>query len=332
MAIEAKDQWKRKVGRALKRPANLITGSVAVAASAVLWNPLPLILWGLGAGAYALFGSGEGLERAAREQERQEAIARAVAERKALREALDTSLSMPPIIDWIRSREMADYREIYRRLEGSREKVSRVLAGRKDEALGGLEILDQLDYLLGAYLSFVRERIVYLGILSHFRADEASSPPPVPTRMKSGGRNPGLSVVPSRPATMLPTIEGRLEEIAEKIALLRQKAQDEPATARTREWHIGILEKQRELLVECRKRDQYVEAQLAAFPDVFDVIVGRVGASQFSATEMASYMGAVVEQVEESERFVASLKPAMDELVGGLDPAAQGALTSMASR
>ncbi|HEX4954277.1 MAG TPA: hypothetical protein VF017_12875 [Thermoanaerobaculia bacterium] len=331
MAIEAKDQWKRKVGRALKRPANLISGSLAVAASAALWNPLPLILWGLGAGAYALFGSGEGLERAAREEERKQAIARAVAERKALREALDTSLSMPPIIDWIRSREMPDYREIYRRLEASREKVSRVLAARKDEALGGLEILDQLDYLLGAYLSFVRERIVYLGILSHFGVDETPPPPPpVPTRVKTGGR--GLSVVPSRPASRLPTIEGRLEEIAEKIALLRQKAQEEPATARTREWHMGILEKQRELLVECQKRDQYVEAQLAAFPDVFDVIVGRVGASQFSATEMASYMGAVVEQVEESERFVASLKPAMDELVGGLDPAAQGALSSIGSR
>ena len=62
-------------------------------------------------------------------------------------------------------------------------------------------------------------------------------------------------------------------------------------------------------------------AQLGAFTDVFEVILGRVSASQFSATEVASYMGAVVEQVVETERFVASLRPAMDQLVGGMSPA-----------
>ncbi|HEV2847096.1 MAG TPA: hypothetical protein VG477_19725, partial [Thermoanaerobaculia bacterium] len=75
-----------------------------------------------------------------------------------------------------------------------------------------------------------------------------------------------------------------------------------------------------ELLLECQKRDQLVVAQLGAFSDVFEVILGRVSASQFSATEVSSYMSSVVEQVVETERFVDSLRPAMDELLG-MEPA-----------
>ena len=63
-------------------------------------------------------------------------------------------------------------------------------------------------------------------------------------------------------------------------------------------------------------------AQLGAFSDVFEVILGRVSASQLSATEVASYMGTVVEQVLETERFVESLRPAMDELLVGAAPVA----------
>ena len=103
-----------------------------------------------------------------------------------------------------------------------------------------------------------------------------------------------------------------------KIQLLQELAKKEPATARTRQWHIGILEKQRDLLLECQKRDQCVVAQLGAFSDVFEVILGRVSASQFSATEVASYMGTVVDQIVETERFLDTLKPAMTELMGGV--------------
>jgi hypothetical protein len=126
----------------------------------------------------------------------------------------------------------------------------------------------------------------------------------------------------------LPSVEQRLQEIDAKIAKLKELAQKEPATARTREWHAGILQKQHELLLECQKRDQCVVAQLGAFQDVFEVILGRVSASQFSATEIAAYMGSVVSQIEETERFVASMKPAMDELMVGIDPALSRLSTS----
>ncbi|HEY0990307.1 MAG TPA: hypothetical protein VGD80_24815 [Kofleriaceae bacterium] len=40
--------WTLHFRRALASPGNLIAGAAAVLASAVTWNPLPLILFGLG--------------------------------------------------------------------------------------------------------------------------------------------------------------------------------------------------------------------------------------------------------------------------------------------
>ena len=111
----------------------------------------------------------------------------------------------------------------------------------------------------------------------------------------------------------------RLAEVDEKTRQIRDLAAREPATARTREFHFGILQKQRELLLDCHKRDQCVVAQLGAFSDAFEVIHGRLSAAQFSATEVASYMSQLVEQIVETERFVETLRPSMDGLMGGLD-------------
>ena len=118
----------------------------------------------------------------------------------------------------------------------------------------------------------------------------------------------------------LPSLEKRLSEVGEKIRQIRELATREPATARTREFHIGILEKQRELLLDCHKRDQCVVAQLGAFSDAFEVIHGRLSASQFNATEVASYMSSLVEQIVETERFVETLRPSIDGLMVGMDP------------
>ncbi len=73
------------------------------------------------------------------------------------------------------------------------------------------------------------------------------------------------------------------------------------------------------LLLDCHKRDQCVVAQLGAFSDAFEVIHGRLSASQFSATEVASYMSQLVEQIVETERLVETLRPSMDGLMGGLE-------------
>jgi hypothetical protein len=347
MPLDAKSLWKKSLRRAAVSPGNVISGAVALAASAALWNPLPMILWGLGSTGWTVFAStGKSLQNRILEEEQREKEAQVAAQREALRQKVEASLNDPQVAGWVRRGTLPDYMQIFRRLMDLREKVARLLKERSQMdpfADGG--VLQQMDYMLAAYLNFVRERLVYVYILANLRAGgngggegeeapaksgaaSATPPPPPPAGFAANrwervsrpkGQAKPAAEAPAGPAP--PSVDQRLEEIEGKIARLKELAKKEPATARTREWHIGILEKQRELLLECQKRDQCVVAQLGAFLDVFEVILGRVSASQFSATEIAAYMGSVVSQIEETERFVASMQPAMDELMGGLDPA-----------
>ncbi len=341
--MDAKELFTRSLKKAALHQGNLITGAISLAASAALANPLPLILWGLGATGWTVMAStGKKYQQQILEEERRAREAKVDADREALRQKVETSLREPPLSVWTHRGLLPDYMKAYFRLIEVRDRVARVLRERAQPDGG---ILQQLNYMLTAYLHFVRERVIYLHILSNIRpgADAPATPggssgaggrsaiPPPPPAGLSPGRweritrsKPSSKGQTSAPAehvpSGLPSIELRLSEIDEKVARLRALAEKEPATARTRQWHIGILEKQRELLLECQKRDQTVVAQLGAFADVFEVILGRVSASQFSATEIASYMGSVVEQIEETERFVESMRPAMEELMGGLEP------------
>ncbi|MES1242726.1 MAG: hypothetical protein ABUT39_14010 [Acidobacteriota bacterium] len=340
--LDAKTIWRKSVKMAISSPTNVVSGAVAVAASAAFWNPLPLLLWGIGATGWTIFAStGQSIQKKIEAEEAQERAAEIAARREALRQKVEVSLNEPPVGLWVRRGTIPDYMQAYRRLSDLRDKAARVLQERAAAETfadaGG--VLDQMDYMLTAYLNFVRERLVYVYILANLRASSggqddssaripAASPPPPPAGFAANRwervtkTKPAPVKTPDPPApSSLPSVEQRLQEIDAKIARLKELAQKEPATARTREWHAGILQKQRELLLECQKRDQCVVAQLGAFQDVFEVILGRVSASQFSATEIAAYMGSVVSQIEETERFVASMKPAMDELMVGIDPA-----------
>ena len=348
-SLDAKTIWRKSVKLAIASPGNVISGAVAVAASAAFWNPLPILLWGIGATGWTVFAStGQSIQKKIEAEEAQEREAKIAAEREALRQKVEVSLNEQPVGAWVRRGLIPDYMQAYRLLVDLRDKVARILKDRADmEAFvdaGG--VLPQMDYMLTAFLNFVRERLVYVYILANLRAssgqEESSAglpqgtavaggtpPPPPPAGFAANRwervaktRTPGAKAA-AEPAgsNSLPSVDQRLQEIDAKIARLKELAKKEPATARTREWHVGILQKQHELLLECQKRDQCVVAQLGAFQDVFEVILGRVSASQFSATEIAAYMGSVVSQIEETERFVASMQPAMDELMGGLDPA-----------
>jgi hypothetical protein len=335
MPIDKRTLLKKSIAKALQSQGNIVAGAISLAASAVLANPLPLILWGLGAtGWVTLASTGNRFIRQIEDEERRDAELKAEKDREILRQKVEAACSENPIANWARAAAMPDYMAVYRRLADIRGRVAKVLGDRDDlDAVSKSGILQQLGYMLSAYLNFVRERIAYLQILTSIRpgADTPNLTPAPPVAAASPEKRRGIQIqiqpqAPSaRPfqsvASPLPSVEKRLAEIDDKVKQLQVLAQQEPATARTREFHIGILQKQRDLLLECQKRDQCVVAQLGAFSDVFEVILGRVSASQLSATEVASYMGTVVEQVAETERFVASLRPAMDELMGGLIPA-----------
>src|SRR3954447_7490807 len=335
MPIDTQTLLKKSIAKAIQSPGNLVGGAVCLAASAVMWNPLPLILWGLAAtGWVSMAATGNRYIKQIEDEQRRSEQAKADKDREVLRQKVEALLADPAVAQWTRAGLVPDYMASYRRLAEIRGRVTQVLADRTDlDELTKAGILQQLGYMLTAYLSFVRERVAHLQPLPAMRpaSDSFSDEPvpaavaPLPQTAQTSSVRPGLRpqvlrpLAASRPVA-LPSVEKRLAEVDAKCQALKDLAEKEPATARTRQWHIGILEKQRDLLLECQKRDQMVVAQLGAFTDVFEVILGRVSASQFSATEVASYMGAVVEQVVETERFVDSLRPAMDQLVGGMGP------------
>ena len=338
--MDPKTLWQKSMTRAAKAPGNVISGAVSLAASAALWNTLPLILWGLGSTGWVLFAStNKGYHKKILDEEKQAKERQTEAERMAMMQKVEGLLLEPPLAGWVRRGLVPDYMQVYRRLVEIRDRVGRILRERSEvEAVTESGILQQLDYMLSAYLQFVRDRINYLQILSNIRpGGDTPGPPSAPVRQgaavppppppgfapnrwqRVSVKKPGAEAQETgQQAAAPPNIDQRLAEIETKVARLHELAEKEPATARTREWHISILEKQRELLVDCQNRDQCVVAQLGAFPDVFQVILGRVSAAQFSATEIASYMGSVVEQIEETERFVESLRPSVDQLMGDM--------------
>jgi hypothetical protein len=324
--VDPRSLVKKSIARAATSPGNLISGAVSLAASAALWNPLPLILWGLGStGWLVMASSSEKLRKEILEEEKRAREAQSESDREVLRQKVEAMLLEHPVSAWMQSGYIPNYMAVYRRLMEIRHRIAKVVHERQEvDDIAEAGILQQIGYMLTAYLHFVRERIVYLQIIANIRpASSGTSPvvggertavPPPPPPPVLRKKDPRLQPV-SRPAPPLPNVEERLAEVDTKVEQLKELAKKEPATARTRQWHIGILEKQRELLLECQKRDQCVVAQLGAFTDVFEVILGRVSASQFSATEVASYMGTVVEQIVETERMVESLRPAMDQLM-----------------
>lgn len=344
--MDATALWRRIALKAALSPVSLTAGLAAAAAAVWLGSPWPLAAWAVFAVAWVLLGSRSARYRdAALADLRKESESREAGERAALAQRVEAQLQEPPLRGWVQAGMLPDYLRIYRRLVEIRERVVRVARERAEvEALTREEMIGQLDGMLTSYLHFVRERVNYLQILNNIRSEgdadgvSPTAPAAAPSPSTSGtgspppagfeggrwvavGKVPPKSgaprpVAPVSEAPGLPSFERRLAEVEGKIARLRELAEQEPVTASTREWHIGILEKQRDLLRECRERDQRVVAQLGVFTDVFEIILGRVSAAQFSPTEIVGTMAPVVEQIEETERFIATLRPAMDELMG----------------
>jgi len=313
---------RRSVTKALYAPLNLFAGAVAAGATWYLHDPTWAFAWGTGAVGWVALATVQQRYRPRIEEEvRRKREAKEEKERAALRQKIQWLLDETPFDLWVRAGALPDYMAVFNRLTEIRNRVSRVLAERHDlDAFTKEDILQQLGTMLNAYLGFVRERISYLHILASLRPQEQAPPPSnaLPGWRKDWRRLSARIAPVFVPP--LPSLDKRLAEVDDKMRLIRDLSAREPATARTRQFHIGILEKQRELLLDCHKRDQCVVAQLGAFSDAFEVIHGRLSASQFNAVEVSAYMSHLVEQIVETERFVETLRPSVDGLMGGLDP------------
>jgi hypothetical protein len=328
---------QRSVTRALRSPLNLMAGAAGLGAAWWFYDPLPAMVWGATAAGWVVLTTVTGRYRPRiEEEERRRREARAEREREALRLKTQRMLEENPFDLWTHAGYLPDYLAVYRKLAETRFQVSRILAGRLElDAFTKEDILQQLGYMLNAYLGFVCERVAYLRILARAQPGTDGSSPAAAGGLGAGWRKDWRRLS-ARVAPVfvppIPSVDKRIAEVEAKIRQIRDLASREPATAPTRQFHAGILEKQRELLLDCHKRDQCVVAQLGAFSDAFEVIHGRLSTAQFNATEVASYMGHLVEQIVETERFIETLRPSMDGFMAGLDPAPAVHVPPVASR
>ena len=276
---------QRSVTRALRSPLNLMAGAAGLGAAWWLYDPLPAMVWGAAAAGWVVLTTVTGRYRPRIEEaERRRREAKAEREREALRLRTQRMLEETPFDLWTSGGSLPDYMAVYRRLAETRFQISRILSGRQElDAFTKEDILQQLGTMLNAYLGFVCERISYLQILARAQPTDGSEPP-------AGGWRKDWRRLSARIAPVfvppIPSVDKRIAEVEAKLRQIRDLASREPATAPTRQFHAGILEKQRELLLDCHKRDQCVVAQLGAFSDAFEVIHGRLSTAQFNATEV----------------------------------------------
>jgi hypothetical protein len=395
MNLDPRTVFKKAAGRAAAATGNVASGAGALAVSAALWNPLPIVLWGLGSAAWVLYAAtSPKYTRRVLDEERRAAELQAEQERQALVVKIEAVLARRPFDAWVRAGVLPDYLKGFARLVAVRDRVAELVAERHDDFLAALGIQKQLSYLLGAYLQFVQGRLTVLQVLADFRpctdSDAAAEAADAPQARGRGGQpSPPGTAMPrenaaaawrsghghrhqradgsprtlfaqaaghpalaeaapgASPAELaraaphteagraacpvdLPHVAALVADLDLRIAALRELCTREPATLKTREWHIDVLQGQQELLRDCAGRDQQLVAQLTAIPDAFDVIAGRISAAQFDAAGLAAYTGGVVEQIEETEKLLRdssdTARPAVNA-AGGLSsgqPAADG--------
>lgn len=314
---------QRSVAKALQSPLNLTAGAAGLGAAWWFHDPLPAMVWGgIAVGWTVLATVTRRYRPRIEEEERRRREAKEAREREVLRLGTQRMLEESPFDLWTQAGYLPDYMAVFRRLAGTRAQIAHVLAGRDElDAFTKEDILQQLGYMLNAYLGFVCERVSYLRVLTGVQPADGSGPATGFAGLRKDWRRWSARIAPAF-VPPIPTVDKRVAEVEQRIRQLRDLASREPATAATRQFHAGILDKQRELLLDCHKRDQCVVAQLGVFPDAFEVIHGRLSAAQFNATEVTSYMSHLVEQIVETERFVETLRPSMDGFMTPVPPVA----------
>ena len=148
--------WTKQFRRALAAPGNLIAGSGALALAAITWNPLPVILFGLGEPVWLYNATAsDRYADAVRAEHDQRTIA-------VLERELAAFVEQTPCGSWMRGKQLPSYPVTYRRLVEMRDQTAQIVAAR-DDAAKQLEedIVARMNDMLRAYLLMVRERLLF---------------------------------------------------------------------------------------------------------------------------------------------------------------------------
>jgi len=283
-------RWMRHLRRALAAPGNLVAASGAIALAAVTWNPLPLILYGLGEPVW-LYQAARGgrYERELTEEDRRRVTG-------GLERQLAALMRGTPCGAWIRGGHLPNYPVAYARLVELREQIERIVAAR-DGIARPLEddIVARLDDMLRAYLALARERLLFHCALAKV----------YPQLQAAALEEPAL---PWCQDTRFVSLEHALRDVGDRAERLRGELRQRPEHDEVYGPVIETLERRCEELEARGRSDREMAAQLAVFPDQFELIASKLASAPASAGEIAEEMKLLVEQTDDTVRFAEDLR------------------------
>ncbi|HET7502765.1 MAG TPA: hypothetical protein VFK02_17205 [Kofleriaceae bacterium] len=313
--------WTQHLRRALTSPGNLIAGAGAVLAAAVTWNPLPLILYGLGEPVWLYTATTSG--RYARQLRDARKAATAQDSRRALawrEHQLAVLLHTTPCGQWVRRGQLPDYATSYGRLVEMRAQAAQI-ASRRHDAANALEqdIVARMDDMLRAYLLMARERLLFHCSLARVypqlpEPPAAAPPPSLLDRVKRAL----IAPEPAEPAppvawrddTRFVSLEDARDEVRGKLAGFARDIERTPSLEDVYRPMVEVLGRRQAELDARGANDLTMAAQLKVFPDQFELILSKLATSHADVGEVIGDMKLLLEQTDDTVRFAEDTRAA----------------------
>ncbi len=308
--------WIQHLRRALSAPGNLIAGAGALAVAAISWNPLPLILYGLGEPLW--------LYRATTTERYADAL-RAEAERAAmvknrrslawLDRQLHTLLEQTPCGNWTRRGQLPAYACTYARLLELRDQTARIVVtrGHAGQALEE-DVVARMDDMLRAFLTLARERLLFHCALAGIYPQSAElAPEDDEARDALREKLERTLIAPARdgvehPDVAFVSLEDALATVRRKITGFQQDIARQPEHAEVYRPILETLEKRLDELGKRGKNDLDMAAQLRVFPDQFELISSKLATSHADVADVVNDMKLLLEQTDDTVSFAADMR------------------------
>jgi len=305
--------WTHQLRRALAAPGNVIVAAGAVLASALTWNPLPLILYGLGEPVWLYRATTSARYAGQLRDERKHAALDAGRRTLAWREQqLAYLLAATPCGLWTQRGQLPDYAMTYARLVAMRDQTARLVEARHDAA-NALEqdIVARMDDMLRAYLMMARERLLFHCALAKIYPQlpelVGAEEPSLTARIKRALISPPAPPPAPPPAwradAAFVSLADAMRELAGKLAGFAGETQRAPDHEEVYRPIIDVLARRRDELELRGKNDLVMAAQLKVFPDQFEIILNKLATTQADVGEVVSDMKLLLEQTDDTVRF-----------------------------
>jgi hypothetical protein len=312
--------WTQHVRHALTSPGNLIAAAGAVLASAATWNPLPLLLYGLGEPVWLYTATTSGrYARRVRDQRRtamRDDSRRAVAWRA---HQLGCLVTATPCGSWIRRGQLPDYAAGHVRLVAMRDQAERIVEHR-DDAASTLEhdLIARLDDLMHAYLVMAIERLVFHCALARIYPQLPAPPAEPPPSLLGRIRRALIATPEPAPAapvawsadTAFVALADAERELRDKRAGFARDLEHRPAHGEVYRPMIELLERRLGELAARGDNDLAMAAQLEVLPDQMEIILNKLATTQADVGEVIADVKLLLEQTDDTLRFAEDLRGA----------------------